>query len=160
VVVRVIGVGRRAGGDDGAGPAVIERLRADNRANDFELHEVPEPSALIPLLEGAQRVIVVDAALGAGAAGTVLVVRPEDVETCAISSLSTHGMGVGQAIALARVLAPENVCPDIYLVAIAAEKPAGVVFGLSVEVSAAIDQAAKLARTLVTRDAKNRGQHA
>jgi hydrogenase maturation protease len=156
VVVRIIGVGRRAGGDDGAGPAVIERLRAENWPHDFELHEVAEPSALIPLLEDAHRVIVVDAALEAGVPGTVLVVRPEDVETCAISSLSTHGMGVGQAISLARVLEPEKVCPDIHLVAIAAEKPADVVFGLSLEVSAAINHAAQTARTLATINMENR----
>jgi hydrogenase maturation protease len=148
VVVRIIGIGRRAGGDDGAGPAVIERLREKEMPPNIELHEVLEPSALIPLLEDAGRIIIVDAALGAGAPGTVLIVRPEDLDACPLSSLSTHGMSVGQAIALARVLAPEKVCPDISLVAIAAQKPGGVSFGLSAEVSAAIEHAAQTAYTL------------
>jgi hydrogenase maturation protease len=154
-VVRIIGIGRRAGGDDGAGPAVIDRLRADGGSPDIELYEVTEPSALIPLLEGPERAIVVDAALGAGTPGTVLVIRPEDVDSCPISSMSTHGMGVGQAISLARILAPENVCPDIYLVAIAAERPLGPVFGLSPEVSVAIGHAAQTARSLAIRNAEN-----
>jgi hydrogenase maturation protease len=127
---------------------VIEFLRKEHEAANCELLEIGEPSALIPLLEECTRVIIVDAALGAGAPGKVLVVRPEDLETCAFSSLSTHGMSVGQAIALARVLAPEKVCPDIYLVAIAAQKKEGVVFGLSTEVAAAITNAAETARML------------
>jgi len=151
VAVRIIGVGQRAGGDDGAGPAVIDRLRNEGESADYELHEIPEPSALIPLLEESERVIIVDAALGAGAPGTVFVVRPEELDACPISSVSTHGLSVGQAITLARVLAPEKVCPEIYIVAIAAEKPAGVTFGLSADVAIAIGQAARTAHALATR---------
>ncbi len=154
MAVRIIGVGRRAGGDDGAGPAVIDRLRNGYESAHCELHEIPEPSALIPLLEEAERVVVVDAALGAGAPGTVLIVRPEELDNCPISSVSTHGMSVGQAITLARVLAPERVCPEIYIVAIAAKKPIGVVFGLSSEVESAIEQAAQTAYALSFRRAE------
>ena len=155
MTVRIIGIGRRAGGDDGAGPAVIENLREKQAVANIEICEIAEPSALIPLLEEAERVVVVDAALGAGKPGTVLVVRPEDLDSCALSSLSTHGMSVGQAIGLARVLAPEKVCPDISLVAIAAQKPCGVSFGLSAEVSAAIEEAAQTAYVLATRKVEN-----
>jgi len=155
VVVRIIGIGRRAGGDEGAGPAVIEKLREKEAEANIEICEIGEPSALIPLLENVERVVIVDAALGAGAPGTVLIVRPEELDSCALSSLSTHGMSVGQAIALARVLAPEKVCPDIFLVAIAAQKPCGVSFGLSAEVSAAIDHAAQTAYALATRKVEN-----
>ena len=155
MAVRIIGVGRRAGGDDGAGPAVIDRLRKEYEPAHYELHEIPEPSALIPLLEESERVIIVDAALGAGAPGTVLVVRPEELDNCPISSVSTHGMSVGQAISLARVLASGKVCLEIYIVAIAAKKPIGVVFGLSPEVELAIEQAAQTAHTLSFRIAED-----
>ncbi|HRI62869.1 MAG TPA: hydrogenase maturation protease [Polyangium sp.] len=151
MTIRVIGIGRRTGGDDGAGPAVIELLRQQAETANFELLEIGEPSALIPLLEDSTRVIILDAALGAGSPGTVLVVRPEDLDTCPLSSLSTHGMSVGQAISLARVLAPEKVCPEIHLVAIAAQKPEGVVFGLSTAVQAAVATAAETARKLAEK---------
>ncbi len=151
MTIRVIGIGRRTGGDDGAGPAVIELLRQEAKTENFELLEIGEPSALIPLLEDSTRVIIVDAALGAGSPGTVLVVRPEDLDTCPLSSLSTHGMSVGQAISLARVLAPEKVCREIHLVAIAAQKPEGVVFGLSTAVQAAVATAAATARKLAEK---------
>lgn len=149
MTVRVLGIGRKTGGDDGAGPEVIRFLRNSPLPTNVEVHEIAEPSALIPLLDDAERVIIVDAALDAGQPGTVHVVRPEDIDGCPISSLSTHGMSVGQAIGLARILSPENVCPEIYLVAIAARKPQGVVFGLSPEVAGAIEPAAALVRGLV-----------
>lgn len=151
VSVRVVGIGQRAGGDDGAGPAVIELLRAQGFSTDIELSEISEPSALLPLLEGASRVVIVDAALGAGEPGTVLVLRPEDVDRNALTSISTHGMSVGQAIALARVLSPESVCPDIFLVAIAAERPRGIQVGLSEGVKAALPRAAEAARELAEK---------
>jgi hydrogenase maturation protease len=148
VTVRIVGIGRRTGGDDGAGPAVIDFLRANSISSDIDLYEIGEPSALIPLLEDVRRVIIVDAAIHAGTPGTVRVVGPEEIDQNPLSSLSTHGMSVGQTIALARVLAPEKVCPDISLVAIAAQKPQGVMLELSAEVSAAIEQAARVALQL------------
>jgi hydrogenase maturation protease len=155
VVLRIIGIGRRTGGDDGAGPAVIDYLRKNRKTSAIELHEVGEPSALIPLLENATRIVIVDAAINAGNPGTVQIVRPEDIDQNPLFSMSTHGMSVGQAIALARVLAPESVCRDIYLVAIAAQKPQGVVLSLSPEVAAAIEEAAEKARTLAAGNQEN-----
>lgn len=148
MTVRIIGIGRRTGGDDGAGPAVIDFLRENSISPEIDLHEIGEPSALIPLLEDVRRVIIVDAALHAGTVGTVRIVGPDDIDKNPLSSFSTHGMSVGQTIALARVLAPEKVCPDISLVAIAAEKPRGIVLELSPAVEAAIKRAAQMALQL------------
>jgi hydrogenase maturation protease len=149
MLVRIIGIGQRAAGDDGAGPAVLDRLRTGGAVRtELELCEVAEPAALLPLLEGARRVIIVDAALAAGEPGAVLVLHPADLETRPLSPVSTHGMSVGQAIALARALDPDKVCDDIYLVAIAAERPRGLAYGLSARVAAAIPAAARAADAL------------
>lgn len=149
VALRIIGVGQRARGDDGAGPSVIEELRNAAFAEEVELVEASEPSLLLPLLENASRVVIVDAALGAGKPGDVLVLRPEEIDKAAISPVSTHGMSVGQAIELARVVSSETVCPEIYLVAIAARRPEGIQYGLSDEVRMALPRAAEEARRLV-----------
>jgi hydrogenase maturation protease len=149
VVVRVIGIGQRAAADDGVGPAVIDVLREAGAGEGVELCEVAEPSALLPLLEGARRVILVDAALGGGAPGTVHVLAPEALAAGDIAPISTHGMTVGQALGLARVLSPEDVCPDISIVAISVERPACLAYGLSPEVKAAVPRAAEAVRGLV-----------
>jgi len=148
MVVRVVGIGQRAGGDDGVGPAVVDRLRGEAWSADVELCEVAEPSALMPLLEGARRVVVIDAALGSAPPGEVLVVQPNQVDPAALSPVSTHGMSVGQAIALANILSAETVCHDIVLVAVVAERPKEIAYGLSERVAAAVPRAAEVARSL------------
>jgi hydrogenase maturation protease len=149
VVVRVVGVGQRAAGDDGVGPAVIDVLREEGAGEGVDLCEVNEPSALLPLLEGARRVILVDAALGGGAPGTIHVLAPEALGPRDIAPISTHGMTVGQALGLARALEPEHVCQDILIVAISVERPAGLAYGLSPEALAAVPRAAEAVRNLV-----------
>ena len=156
MLCRVVGVGQRGGGDDGAGPNTIDFLKSRGLVGNVELLEIREPSALLPLLEHADRVIVVDAALGAGAAGNVLVLRPEEIQQNALSSVSTHGMSVGQAIELARVLSAESICQDIFLVAIAAERPSGIRYGLSAEVEAALPRAVDAILRLVGDETQKR----
>jgi len=154
MLVRAVGVGQRAAGDDGAGPAVIDVLRGEGETSALGLHEVREPSALLPLLEEVDRVIVIDAALtDAHEPGDLLLLSPEEIDTHALAPVSTHGMSVGQAIALARVLSPEAVCRDIRLVAIVAERPRGLVFGLSEKVAAAIFRAAEVVRKIAAEQA-------
>lgn len=149
MVVRVIGIGQRAAGDDGVGPAVIDALRVEGAGEGIDLCEVNEPSALLPLLSGARRVILVDAALGGGGPGTIHVLAPESLAAQEITPISTHGISVGQALGLARVLAPDEVCPDIHIVAVSVERPAGLAYGLSAEALAAVPRATEAVRNLV-----------
>ena len=130
---------------------MIDLLRQSGTNDGLDLREVTEPSALMPLLEGADRVIVVDVALTRqNEPGEVLLLSPDEIDSSALAPVSTHGMSVGQAIALARVLSPEAVCPDIRIVAIVAEKPCGIAFGLSEKVAAAVPRAAEVVRGLLT----------
>ncbi len=149
MVVRVIGVGQRAAGDDGVGPAVIDVLRREGAGEGVDLCEVNDPSALLPLLSGARRVILVDAALGGGGPGTVHVLAPEALAAHGVAPISTHGLSVGQALGLAHALTPESVCRDIRIVAISVERPACLAYGLSPEARAAVPRAAEAVRDLV-----------
>ncbi|WP_153820590.1 hydrogenase maturation protease [Polyangium spumosum] len=149
MVVRVIGIGQRAAGDDGLGPAVVDALRSEGALEGVDLCEVNEPSALLPLLSGARRVILVDAALGGGEPGAVHVLAPEALLGGEIAPISTHGISVGQALGLARALEPEVVCQDIQIVAVSVERPACLAYGLSPEALAAVPRAARAVRDLV-----------
>jgi hydrogenase maturation protease len=136
---RVIGLGQRAAGDDGAGLVVLEALRAQGLPEGIELHEAAEATAIVPLLETKGRVILVDALLGAEP-GAVLTLSPEQLEEGGLSPLSTHGVSVAQAIALARMLSPE-VSPEIRLVGIGVRRPERYSHELSPEVLRAIPRA-------------------
>lgn len=148
---RIIAIGEPEAGDDGVGPAVIAHLLATGGLGAAELVTVGEASALVPLLEFDGVVILVDALLGVAAPGEVFALAPEALDVRALAPLSTHGIGVGQAIALARMLAPERVAATILIVGVAIERPRRLGAELSAPVAAAVAAAAERVRALVAR---------
>lgn len=139
-MARVFGLGQPAAGDDGVGPAVIAAL--EQRALEgVALTVVAEPSALIEALELPEPVVLVDALVAAGCQpGEVLVLAEDEIARRAPRTVSSHGMGVADAIAMARTL-HGAVCP-ITLVAVAIAAPDRHQIGLSEPVAAAVARAA------------------
>ena len=100
----VLGLGNVLLGDDGAGPAVIAALR-DTRA-------VPDGSrvldggtlglSLLPYLEDARRVILVDAVAADAPAGTLVRIEGADVGPAVATRLSPHQVGVADLLEGAR----------------------------------------------------------
>jgi len=150
VRVRVIGLGRQTAGDDGAGPAVIAELARRGVPAGVELHQLADPSDLLPLVDGPGRVVIVDAVLGRPA-GRVLVLTPEALSAQATVPSSSHGLGVGQALALARVLAVDAARPEVRLIGITIESPDGPRVGLSPEIALAVIEAADCVLRVVTQ---------
>jgi len=97
----ILGCGNRNRGDDAAGILAAERLRALGIAAEVC---AGEPSALIDAWSGADDVIVIDAVLTGAPAGTIHVWDAAHPPTFATSAASTHGLGLAQAIELARVM--------------------------------------------------------
>jgi hydrogenase maturation protease len=149
----VIGLGQPAGGDDGVGIAVIVRLRAEGEVEDVAFETATDASALVERLQENVPVVVVDAVVGGGSVGDVLVVAPERLDGDA-RPLSTHGLSVAQAIALARAVAPESVSSMIRIVGVVIAPPERGSTSLSSEVAAAIPAAVTTVRTLL-REAMN-----
>ncbi|WNG23183.1 hydrogenase maturation protease [Cystobacter fuscus] len=146
---RVIGLGQAAAGDDQVGLAVIEHLRSLGVPGRLELLLAPEPSALLSLLETPAPVVLVDAVLAAPA-GEVLVLEPDELEQRGLSTMSTHGVGVSQAVALARLLSPSAVSPSIRIVGVSIARPERFQQGLSPEVAAAVPRAAEQVLRAIT----------
>jgi hydrogenase maturation protease len=101
----VIGVGNALRGDDGAGPAVAEavRTRAPHHVAIRVCEE--EPTRLIDAIGEADAVVIVDAVSTGGPAGTV---HRFDASEAPLPSRafrsSTHALGIGDALELARAL--------------------------------------------------------
>jgi hydrogenase maturation protease len=92
----VIGVGNPARGDDGIGAEVVRRLGAGTIA--------ASPTQLLDLWEGADEVVVIDAARG-GAAGTIHRFEAGSVPLpTGVFATSTHSIGVADVIELARAI--------------------------------------------------------
>jgi len=147
MTARVIGVGEPAAGDDGVGRAVLERLREAGVPAGVDLVEVRDPTEIVRLLAGADPVIVVDAVLGARP-GEVLDLLPGDLAAQSALAVSTHGLGVLQAIELARVLhdPPE---PAVRIVGITIDRSTRHGEGLSPPVAAAVARATERVRALL-----------
>lgn len=123
------------------GFAVINGLRSLVPAS-IRLVCVPEPSGLIPLLEGEARVVIVDAAVDAGPPGTIRCEMADRLGFAALDRTSTHGFGVGGVLQLAEAMGLARL-DQVCIVAIAIERPQCPRFGLSPPVSAAVGEAVR-----------------
>jgi hydrogenase maturation protease len=102
----VLGIGNAERSDDAAGRAVA-RLLQGRLPDDVEIAELEgEAMELLARFEGADAAFLVDACWSGAPAGSV---RRLDVNVTplqqGLSSLSTHGFGLAEAVELARALA-------------------------------------------------------
>lgn len=97
----VVCVGNALRGDDGVGPAVAQVLR--ERGMAAVVHD-GEPASLIDAWDGAAAVVLVDAVVTGADAGTVHRFDAAAGTLRAGGGASTHGLGVAEAVELARAL--------------------------------------------------------
>ncbi|MGD0593392.1 MAG: hydrogenase maturation protease [Acidimicrobiales bacterium] len=135
----IIGVGNPFRHDDGVGIAAIERLRLCGLHDTDLVEESGEPVALVQRWTGRETVVLVDAVDSGGPAGTLH--RFECTkglwgDVAPAAAVSTHGLGVLEAVELGRVL---DRLPDrlVLLGVEAADVSDGV--GLSPPVAAAVE---------------------
>jgi hydrogenase maturation protease len=101
----VVGVGNAYRGDDGAGLAVAELVRARVPAGVEVVTCEQEASRVIDAIEGRETAVLVDASSSGSAPGTIhrFDASAEPVPARSFRS-STHAFGVGEAVELARAL--------------------------------------------------------
>ena len=100
--IRVIGVGTRQG-DDAAGLEAAARLAAGPLPPGVEVAACERPAPdLLEALAGADAAVLLDATRSGRPPGSVRRVAPEEIRRAA--ALSSHGLGVGDALALCEAL--------------------------------------------------------
>ena len=103
--VVVIGVGNAYRGDDGAGLAVVERLRGRVPEGVDVVASEEEPTRLMDAWDGADSVVVVDAVASGCEPGELhRFDASADGVPARVFRSSTHAFGIGEAIELARAL--------------------------------------------------------
>jgi hydrogenase maturation protease len=137
---RVIGLGQAAAGDDAVGLVVLERLRDAGPPPGVELFEVADATGVMPLLETKDVVVIVDAVVGHPEVGQVLELDPVALggRSAGPRPLSTHGVGLVEAIALARVVSDAAISPRIHVVGVTISRPTRYTCGMSLAVMAAV----------------------
>jgi hydrogenase maturation protease len=145
--MRVVGVGQAWAGDDGAGLAVIARLRR-RPPPGVQLEAVADPTRLIDALAAFEGdLVVVDAVLGP-APGEVVDVEPGQLSRVGRSA-SSHGFSVAEALALAGAV---RVGPAarvrVIAIGIGRERPRRGQHGLSPRVARGVVRAARAVAAL------------
>ena len=104
----VIGIGNPFRRDDGIGPAVAREIARQGLPGIRVLSCAAEPTAILEAWEGANRAVLIDAAVD-GRPGRVRQCTLDDVADAAL--LSSHDLGLRQTFELGRALgrAPESV---------------------------------------------------
>jgi len=131
--VVVIGVGNPDRGDDAAGREVVRRLSSAAAENIRIIEADGEASSLLAHLDGASTAFLVDACVSGAPAGSV---RRIDLTKEALPraryGLSSHGLGLAEALELAQALG--QLPPVCVIYAIEAES---VDFGAPLSAAAA-----------------------
>jgi hydrogenase maturation protease len=140
----VIGVGNEYRRDDGVGPRVVAELTGRLAGADLRVTD-GEPSRMLDLWTGATLAVVIDAVYAPDRpAGEwfelAAAAAPESPST------GTHGVGLGAAVALGRVL---NRLPERLVVLAVCGREFGFGVGLSAPVEAAIAPVADRVRQLL-----------
>jgi hydrogenase maturation protease len=122
--VRILGIGSPSG-DDQAGWLTVDALLASGvqRSGERVIDKLDRPGAnLIPLLENTSWVILVDAMQGGGPAGRIQRFGRKDwPDYC--RGLSSHGLGVLDALSLAQALGSLPARLDLYGIEIGSAEP-------------------------------------
>ena len=134
---RVIGIGNPLRGDDGVGPAVVEMLEEQAMPPDVDLIDGGQAGlGLVGLMEGADRVVLIDAAEMREEPG---VSRLFDLSEVLIDDddpgCSIHNARTGSALRMAKAL---GCLPSEVRIVGVQPKRMGWATGLSSEVSRAL----------------------
>ncbi len=146
----VLGIGNILLRDEGVGVVVARRIEAARESGDMA---VPPDTRvvdggtlgldLLPMIEDADQVVMIDAVDLGQAPGTVSVLRDETVQAALSGHVSPHQIGVGDLVAAARLMG--IMPPRFTLVGI---QPGVIAIGLELTdpVAAAVDVAIELVR--------------
>ena len=137
----VIGVGNRDRADDGAGLAVAERVRAFGIEGVRVVTSPGDPIEIIDAWSDSDAAIVVDALVPHGSAGRIRRFDPlREPAGAGLFASSTHQLGVGEAVELARALAVLPPRLVVFGIEASGFEPGG---SLSPEVARAVERAAQ-----------------
>lgn len=140
----MIGLGNPVAGDDGVGFAVVEALRG-RMGPSVALLRCADPAQLVDWLGDGVPTVLVDAVRGEPP-GRVLLLGVEEL-AAAPALVSSHGVGVAEALALAGVL--WGALPPLWVVGVTVSGGLRMGSGLSPEVVVAVDVAVKKVTEIV-----------
>lgn len=133
----IIGVGNLLLGDEGIGIHVVEELSKRNLPANVEVIDGGTGGvALLSLMEGAGKVIIVDAVLGGNSPGKIYVLDAERLMKGVVKFISLHEMDLLSTLMIGRELG--KLPPELILVGVEPKNYEEYNMDLSPEVKAVI----------------------
>ncbi|MCG8381587.1 MAG: hydrogenase maturation protease [Gammaproteobacteria bacterium] len=132
--MKIIALGNRNAGDDGAAIAAAEQLTLDATPPPEIIFAGRPGTGLLDLLDGNEPVILLDVVQGSGKPGTITTLSLSKLTQRLASSpqTSSHGFGPTEVLSLAQALG--RTLPDGYFVGIEGEQfQTGDVFSASIQ---------------------------
>jgi hydrogenase maturation protease len=137
----VIGVGNPYRSDDGVGPAVVDLLRGMGVPESMLARSLGETTELMDLWEDTDLAIVIDAVRAEPAhPGRVHRLVVPELDTGRTRAASSHGLDLGEAVELARILGRVPARLMLYAIEVSA---VGLGEGLSAPVADAATHVAE-----------------
>jgi len=129
----ILGIGNLLMTDDGIGVHAVQRLAAEfSFSPEVEIIDGGTLGLdLLPLLEGLERLLIIDAMETGGPPGTIRRLTGEDIPVAFETRLSPHQMGLKDLLAVSRLMG--TAVPDMVLLGVQPE-----CIGLGMELSPAV----------------------
>lgn len=138
----IVCVGNSLVGDDAVGFAIFERLRDSRLPPGVRLHFLELGGiGLLDLVRGEPLLLIVDAVRFQRPPGTIHVVRVADLPAAGGPPVTSHDIGIREALDIGAILYPERMPAEILLVGIEGECFDQLGVPLSPAVLAAVDDA-------------------
>lgn len=155
MTVTVLAVGNPIMGDDGIGPAVLERLgeRYGPIAGCDLVDGGISGLALLPVVQDADRLLILDALAAPRTPGTVVRVDGDQLPRLLGAKLSPHQVGMLDVLAAARLLGQEpRSVAAVGIVPAEVDLRVGLSPGVAAAISGAADAAAEVIREWLAQD--------
>jgi len=149
----ILGVGNPFRRDDGIGPAVIQRLQAENCLEGIDLLDGgTDGFSLLEYIKGYKHVLVIDAVDMGMTPGEMRMFSPDEAKlTIQTDALSTHGFGLAEVLGLMETLGIEN---NLQIIGIQV-KDMRLGEGMSPEVSAKIEDILELIKEYIATKSRS-----
>ncbi len=148
----VLGVGNLLLRDEGVGIHVVKALADHEFPPDVEVIDGATAGCdLLPLISGAERVVIVDALQGGEPPGAVYRLTPQDFEQPALgSTISLHDIGIMDVLRMLELM--EEHLPSVVIIGI---EPGKIEVGLDLtpEVAASLPFVLELVKTEIIQPA-------